>query len=354
MNKTLRNSIIIIGFLLILGLIKIFFLTKPQEQSGKDVKKGDKPQLVTIYEVKSETLENNITSAGSINSDMEAQLKAEVSGRVIKILFTEGKSVRKGQLLVKLNDADLQAQLKKIKIQLKLAIDKEQRSKKLLEINGISQEEYENQLTQLETIKADMEYTEAMIEKTEIRAPFDGTIGLRNIDEGQYISPSVIIASIQKTNPIKIEFSVPEQYASMIVLNSEITFTIKGNNKKHTAKIYAIEPKINPNTRSLMIRAKCSNTNGEIFPGSFADVEISLKKIEHAILIPSEALVPILKGQKVYLYKAGVAVERKVKIGIRTSTQIQIIEGINSGDTIITSGIMQIKDGSKVNIKSKK
>ncbi len=354
MNKTLRNSLIIIAVLVILGLIKVFLLTKPEEQKKQDKGKDSKPQSVSIYIVKPETLENKITSVGTIISDMEAELKPEVAGRVVKILFTEGKTVKKGQLLVKLNDADLQAQFKKLKIQLKLANEKEQRSKKLLGINGISQEEYDNTLSQVETLSADIDLIQAQIDKTEIKAPFDGIIGLKNIAEGQYINSTVIVASIQKINPIKIDFAIPEQFALLINKNSEIEFTIKGTTKKYKATIYAIEPKIDPNTRSLMIRAKCANPNGGIFPGSFAEIEMNLQKTENALLIPTEAIIPILKGQKVFLYKSGKAKEQKVKSGVRTADRIQIVEGIVAGDTIITTGIMQISDGSPINISKKK
>lgn len=355
MNKTVKTSLIIIAILIILGLIKIFVLTKPEEQKKQDGKgKDSKPQNVTIFVVKPETLENKITSVGTVISDMEAQLKPEIAGRVVKILFSEGKTVKKGQLLVKLNDADLQAQLKKLKIQFKLSTEKEQRSKKLLAINGISQEEYDNSLSQVESLQADIDLIQSQIDKTEIKAPFDGTIGLKNIDEGQYVNSSVIVASIQKMNPVKIDFSIPEQYAMLIDKNAEIQFSIKGTDKKFAATIYAFEPKIDPSTRSLMIRAKCANPKGEILPGAFAEIEINLQKIENAIMIPSEALIPILKGQKVFLYKSGKVKEQKVKSGIRTADRIQILEGIVDGDTVITTGIMQIKDGSDVKISNKK
>lgn len=356
MNKTLKTVLILALFIVVLGAIKIFFFSNNADEQKKQAGGGKdkKIQPVNIYVTKSETIENKITSAGTVISDMEAQLKPEISGRVVKISFSEGKAVRKGQLLVKLNDSDLQAQLRKLKIQLKLLTDKEQRTKKLLQINGVSQEEYDNVFSQLESLKADADLLQAQIDKTEIRAPFDGIVGLKSIDEGQYISPTIVVASIQKINPVKIDFSVPEQYTSLISQNSTVTFTIKGNTEKHHASIYAIEPKIDPGTRSLLIRAKCENSKGKIFPGSFAEVELNMQNTENALLIPSEALIPILKGQKVFVYKNGVAKEVKVKSGIRTADRIQIVEGISAGDTVITTGIMQIKDGSAVKIIKKK
>jgi len=354
MNKTLKISLIIIFIVILLGVIKMLFLSGSADDHKKKGGKDKKVQPVTIYVVKPETLENKISSAGTVASDMEAQLKPEISGRVVKISFSEGKAVRKGQLLVKLNDADLQAQFRKLKIQLKLWADKEQRTKKLLQINGVSQEEYDNVYSQLETLKADADLLQAQIDKTEIRAPFDGIVGLKSVDEGQYISPTVVVASIQKINPVKIDFAVPEQYASLINKNSTVTFMIKGNEEKHPAAIYAIEPKIDPGTRSLLIRAKCANPKGTIYPGSFAEVELNMDKTKNALMIPTEALIPILKGQKVFLYKSGKAKEMKVKSGIRTSDRIQIVEGIVAGDTVITTGIMEISEGSAVKISIRK
>ncbi len=356
MNKTLKFGLFFTLLIIILGAIKLFFLSNSAENEKKQAGSGKdkKVQPVTIYITKTETIENKIKSAGTVISDMEAQLKPEVSGRVVKISFSEGKSVRKGQLLVKLNDTDLQAQLRKIKIQLKLLADKEVRLKKLLQINGASQEEYDNNFSQLESTKADIDLLQAQIDKTEIRAPFDGIVGLKSIDEGQYITPNILVASIQKINPVKIDFSIPEQYASLLRQNSNVSFTLKGNNEKHHASIYAIDPKIDASTRSLLIRARCDNPKGNIFPGAFAEVELTLQNTENALLIPSESIIPILKGQKVFLYKNGKAKEVKVKCGIRTADRIEILEGILAGDTVITSGIMQIKDGSAVKITKKR
>lgn len=356
MNKTLKTIVIITIIVILLAAIKIFLFPKEQEnKSGKQGKNAIKANLVTAYVVKPEVLENSIKASGSIFSDMETQLKPEIAGRIIKINFRDGAQVKKSQLLVKLNDADLQAQLKKLKVQEKLYSDKEIRQNKLLKIGGISTEEYDNTLSQLQSIQAEIELLKAQIDKTEIKAPFDGVIGLRNVDEGQYVTTSNIIASLQKLNPVKIDFAIPEQYAGMISVNDAIFFTIKGSTEKFKGEIAAIEPKVDLSTRTVMVRAKSQNVNNRLIPGSFAEVELSLRKINNALMIPTEAIIPILKGQKVYICKSGKANEQKIITGIRTENKIQVTEGITAGDTIITTGIMQIKDGDEVKIiKDKK
>ncbi len=355
MNKTLKTIVFITIIIVVLALIKIFLFPKELEnKASKSGKNAKKINNITIYVVKSEVLENNIKASGTIFSDMETQLKPEISGRIIKINFNDGARVKKSQLLVKLNDADLQAQLKKLKVLEKLYSDKENRQNKLLKLGGISTEEYDNTLSQLQTTLAEIELMKVQIDKTEIKAPFEGVIGLRNVDEGQYVTTSNIIASLQKLNTVKIDFSIPEQYAKLISVNESISFTVKGSIGKFKGNIAAIEPKVDLSTRTVLIRAKSQNPKNELIPGSFAEVELSLRKINNAIMIPTEAIIPILKGQKIFIYKSGKAKEQKIETGIRTENKIQVLNGITVGDTIITTGIMQIKDGDEVKIMKDK
>lgn len=355
MNKTVKTIVFITIIIVVLALIKILIFPKEQEnKAGKSGKNAKKINNITVYVIKPEVLENNIKASGTIFSDMETQLKPEIAGRIIKINFRDGTQVKKSQLLVKLNDADLQAQLKKLKVMEKLYSEKEIRQNKLLKLGGISIEEYDNTLSQLQTTQAEIELLKVQIDKTEIKAPFEGLIGLRNVDEGQYVTTSNIIASLQKLNTVKIDFSIPEQYAKLISLNEAISFTVKGSAEKFKGEIAAIEPKVDLSTRTVMVRAKSPNAKNKLIPGSFAEVELSLQKTNNALMIPTEAVIPILKGQKIFIYKSGKAKEQKIITGIRSENKIQVTEGIVEGDTIITSGIMQIKDGDEVKIMKDK
>ena len=350
-NKTL---IIIVILIAVLAFIKIQFLSN--EVAIPAMPAPGKPQSAKVMGLllKEEVVNNKIFVTGSVLSNEEVSLMPEISGKIIAIRFKEGSTVNKGELLVKINDADLQAQLKKLKLQEKLAAEKEVRQKKLIDINGISKEEYDATLSQLNSVKADIEVLQAQIAKTEIYAPFTGTIGIRKISEGAYVTTSTLIATIQQINPLKIDFSLPEKYSSTVQVNDQLEFTIDGNLSKYKATVSAIEPKVDINTRTLQVRAITSNEKGNIFPGCFANIELQMSKNEKSILIPTQTLIPILKGAKVFVSKNGIAEERKVITGVRSSDKVQIIDGLKAGDTLITSGLMMLKAGSSLKFISVK
>lgn len=349
--KILRNVIILVLVIAVLVIIKIkFFPTNtPQAmpQQGKTM-----PVNVTAYIVKPEKLDNKIYISGTLLSNEEVTLMPEVAGKVLSIAFKEGSLVKKGDLLVKINDEDLQAQLKKLQLQEKLASEKEGRQKKLVAINGISQEEYDASLTQLNSIAADIEVLRAHIAKTQITAPFDGKVGLKNISEGSYVTPGTQIATMQQSDPMKLDFYVPEKYASLVKVNSKLTFSTEVGNEKHDAVVMAIEPKVDAATRTIQVRAKTENKNGNLFSGSFVRIEFSLAETENALMIPTESIIPILKGQKVFVSRGGKAEEVKVETGLRSENKVQILKGLTIGDTVIATGIMQLKVGSPLNISS--
>lgn len=345
-----KNVIIIIVLIALLLALKFIFF--PSESSRKNASQNGKPALtnVTAYIVKAERMSNEITASGTIKANEEVQLQTELSGKIIELNFKEGSKVTKGQLLIKINDADLQAQYKKLKLQYALSDEKMQRQQQLLAIKGISQEDFDIAQNQYNTIKADMDFAIAQIDKTEIKAPFNGVIGLKNISEGAYVTPNTIIASIQQIDPVKIDFSVPERYASIVKKNDTVVFTIDGNKEKYIGQVVAVDPKIDITNRTLQIRAICPNSKNDIFPGAFARVQLVLSDINNAIMIPTEAIIPDIKGEKVYCLKNGKAKYVKVETGLRTASAIQITAGLVVGDTIITTGIMQLKPDALVNI----
>lgn len=340
---------------LVLIVLSIVFLPKLLSSSTKEENNiaGNKPDMVVsvkAHVVSLETLNNNVKTTGTILANEEVELRSEVSGKIIKILFKEGSFVNKGDLLIKINDSDLQAQLRRAESKVKLSEEKEFRQRQLRDGNLISQEEYDNTLGELNVNKADYDLIKAQIDKTEIRAPFSGVIGLRSVSEGSYVTSSTIMAKLQNLSNIKIDFSIPEKYSTSVKIGDELDFKISGSKNTFKAKVYALEPRIDPGTRTLRIRAVCSSYYSDLIPGAFANVELSLKQISNAILIPTVSIVPELKGQKVFLYKSGVVIPQSVEIGIREETRVQIVAGLSAGDTIITSGILQIRPKVKVKI----
>ena len=349
--KTVRT---IIWVACILGVVALLLYPrlKPNTPPNSPNVKASAPAPIKVngYIAQATVLANQIKVIGTVLANEEVELRSETSGRISKLYFKEGAIVSKGQLLLKMNDLDLQAQLKKVKSQNKLAVDNEKRLKSLLEKEGISQADYEIAINQLNISEAEIEGLNEQIRKTEIRAPFSGVIGLKDISEGAYISPQTKIATLHDLSQIKVEFSIPERYASQLGVGANISFTVENTEGKYNARIYAIEPKIDLNTRNLMLRAVCTQASGQLFAGSFAEVNINLSKNEQALLVPTEAVVPQIKGKAVYVAKNGKAILQTIKAGTRLDKQIQVLDGIQAGDTIITTGLLQIRANSPISL----
>lgn len=348
MNKKYFYWGLVLVVLILLALPKISW---DSEDAQASVNQNNAVEAEVLVIKKSELAEKLYLNA-SLLGDEEIDLRPEAAGKVTELNFEEGSRVKKGDLLVKINDADLQAQLKKVESQLSLAQEKESRSKKLLDQDLISQEEYDVILNDLNSRKADRALLKAQIDKTEIHAPFDGIVGLRSISEGSYINSSVSIAVLTKTNPIKIDFALPIKHANKIKVGNKVKLTVPNSEKEFTANIYAIDPKVDPTTRTLKVRAKAENSTGVLLPGSYAEVEIVLDENSESVAVPSEAVVPDISGEMVYLYKSGKAKPVSIKTGLRTDTEVQILEGVNEGDTVITSSIIQLRPGVDVSIRN--
>ena len=335
--------------LILIFIFYTFILGKSENTSPVETKKAEMSIIVRSSVISKKPFESKIITTGSIISNEEVELHSEVSGKITKINFREGGHVKKGDLLIKINDADLQTSLSKAKYKKELAEKNEYRLKILLEKNGTSQESYDNILNELHQAEADINFIQAQIEKTEIHAPFDGIIGLRYVSEGSYISPLIKIATLQNIDPLKIDFSIPQVYYNNLSVGKTIEFRITGKEDNYKATIYAIEPKVDLSTRTLQVRALCANTGG-LYPGSYIEVEINLSNMDDAIMIPSEALIPDIQGEIVYLYKNGKAIQQRVTSAIRTEKEVQITSGLKAGDTIIVSGIIQLKPGIAVKL----
>jgi len=351
-KKRLISIISVIAIIAILILIKVDF-SGSDETSNTPGPGGPRRQIsVDIMVIQPQKLQDKIFANGTTLSNEEVELRSETSGKITEILFEEGKRVKKGDLLVKINDAELQATLKKNLSRESLARDKESRYKQLLEKNMTSQQEYDVALSELNSVIADVEFTRAQIEKTEVRAPFDGIIGLRSVSLGTFISTQTNIAKLQSINPIKIDFSVPQKYSGILREGKSINVKLPNTGKTFIGKIYAVEPKIEENTRTIKARATVSNERNELTPGAYVEVEIILEDISSAILVPSFTIVPDIEGEKVFLYKKGKAVLQKVSTGIRTEKDVQIISGLDKGDSLIVSGIIQLRPNVPVKLNT--
>ncbi len=341
----------VVVILLMGGVIVYNKVLTPQEEKGKAAHSGPpKDMSVNGFLVQPKTLNSNITASGTLLAFEEVELHTETSGRITELNLKEGTPVSKGTLLVKLYDADLQAQLGKLKLQQETAEKTVGRLQQLLAINGIGQQDFDNAVTQLNNIKADIDVVLAQITKTEIRAPFNGVVGLRNVSAGAYVSPSVAIATLQQIDPLKIDFTVPEKYASSVKKDDGIQFAVDGFDGTFHGKVYAIEPKIDEDTRTIRMRALVQNTNAKLFPGGFAKVDLGLKSMDNALMIPTQCIIPEARNKKVIVVKDGKADFRIVETGVRNESDVQITKGLEAGDTVVTTGVMYLKPGGGVKI----
>ncbi|HEX2970116.1 MAG TPA: efflux RND transporter periplasmic adaptor subunit [Bacteroidales bacterium] len=291
-------------------------------------------------------LTDNIIQTGTLKADEEVDLSFETSGKLISINFTEGTRVKKGDLLAKINDKPLQAQLEKLVAQQKLSEAMEFRQRSLLDKDAISQESYDQIVTELHTIQADINLVKARISETELRAPFDGVIGLRYVSEGTYTNANTKIARLVKMSPLKIDFSISERYSNVVKVGYPVTFMV--DEKAYDAKVYAVDPKIELDTKSVLLRAVYPNKNEELKPGRFVSVVLQLNEMNDAVAIPAEALVPEMEGEIVYVLRNGKAEVIKVTTGLRTESQVQVTDGLSFGDTLLTSGILQLRQGMPI------
>ena len=291
---------------------------------------------------------DQIEIPGTIVSNEATEIHPEVAGLITGIYFKEGGYVNKGALLVKLNDADLQAQKKKLLVQLQVAKQNEERSAQLLKIQGISKQDYEAMALQVTTVNADLAVVQTQIEKTNIRAPFSGKLGLRMVSVGAYVSPTSVISTISQPNQLKVDFTVPERYIGQVSTGKFVSFRVDGSDKTYAAKVMATESNITQDTRTLQVRATVQGSTAGLVPGNFAQVNLEFEPDPNAILIPTQAIIPQARGKKVYLYNDGKAKFVDVTTGIRDSADIQITSGLKVGDTVLITGLLSLKPDGKV------
>lgn len=344
-------AILIIGFT---GFI-IYRISKNSSKSESAGPKDGKGVAMSVGGIvaKFETFDNNLSLSGSIEANEQIEIRSEVSGIVESINFQEGTNVAKGQLLFKVNDVELRAQLQQALTRQSLASENERRAGLLLKKEAISQEEYDISRADFKTTQSQSQLIRAQIAKTVVRAPFSGKIGLRSISPGTYITPATLVANLVNISKLKITFSIPEKYATQVKTNTNLTFTISGSTEKYSARVYAIEPSVDANTRTLQVRAIAANNDGKLLAGTYANVELPLEIIKNAIVIPTEAIIPVQNGKKVFVSKNGKATEVMIETATRSDATILVLSGLKAGDTVITSGVMNMKADAPVKVTIK-
>lgn len=298
--------------------------------------------------VAAQSLENTLQTTGNLVANEFVDIRSERSGRLTKIHFKEGGLVQQGALLAELDRVELEAQLSKLKVNEAYYIREIARAKDLLAIDGIAQEEFDRITLSLDQTRADIRITEVAIEKTRIRAPFTGRLGLRQVSEGAYVSSNDILVRLQQTNPIKLEFDVPERFSRDLRIGQRVEFLVEGLRQTFFAEVYALSNEVESSTRTLTVRARCGNAGNTLQPGNFAKVKITTSQNQKVVLVPTDAVIPILNGQQVLVIRNGVASGQKVEVAQRLENFIAITGGLNPGDTVILSGLLALREGMPV------
>lgn len=346
------KPIVLILFILAAAAAGIFWFADRGEASGNN-QAPSRPTVgpaVQVYTVKPTDLEDKLILNGSIRGEEGIDLRPEIQGRVVEILFTDGSDVQKGDLLVRLDDSELQAELNAITLQLELAEQKAERQEQLYKRGLVSEEEYDTVLNEREVLRARQMLLKARIEKTAIRAPFSGRIGLRLISPGQIINPETKITTLQQLDPLLVDFSVPERYQTQLQIGVPLTLRVTGIQETLPGTVVARDPVVNSDTRTITLRGKVPNKNGLLYPGNFAIVELNLSSRKNTILVPALSVVRSLNGASVFVVENGVAQRRIVETGLRTRETVEIIRGLKSGEKIIVRGIEAVRDGQEVRV----
>jgi len=347
MKRILLFSGILI-FLVGLFLIKVFSDKKRRTQEM--IANVNPAVPVEVRVVGDTSVQFSCTTVGTIKANESVEIVSEINRKVISIFMKEGSFVKKGQLLFKLDDADIIARIRKLTVEANLAAANESREKALLSKGGISRERYDEVANRLNTLNAEIEVLKVDLSKTEICAPFSGKIGLRSVSEGSLVHPNTVLASLQDVSRVKIDFAVPERYANDLRTGATIMFTTDYSPEKFFAVVEAIEPAVDLKTRTIGLRAFSDNKTGKLVPGASVKVELQIKDLGKNIFIPTSSLMPSIKGYTVFIVKSGKAKLMAVKTGLRTRESVQITEGLSIGDTLITTNLLRVKQDAGLKI----
>jgi membrane fusion protein, multidrug efflux system len=306
------------------------------------------PIPVDVLTVTPESFDVQVQATGTLLPRESVELVSELSRRLVKVRADEGAQVKKGQVLFELDAADLQAELSRLEVQARLAKVTLERSGKLASEGLSTQQELDTARANVDAAEAQRRVLGVTLAKTVIRAPFSGTLGLRRVSEGAWLSPSTVLATLQDTSTLKLDFTLPERYGGLIAIGSEFKFKISGSGETFAGRVLAQEPTVDRQTRSILVRGVVEQ-QPSLLPGTFATVEVPLRS-EQALLVPAIAIVPDVDGRRVFVVRDGVARGVPVEVGSRTSDRVQILSGLKPGDQVVVSNLLRMRNGAKVKL----
>ncbi len=324
----------------------------PPPTTGKQ-NAGSQSVVVDVIVAAYQPITNSVQANGTVVANESVDLHPEVGGRITYLNIAEGSYIKQGTVLAKINDADLVAQLNKSKVALDLSIKTEERLRKLLSVQGLNQADYDAALNTVNSQKADIAYTQSLIDKTVLKAPFSGVLGLRQVSLGAYVSVTTVLATLQQLDKIKIDFAIPEEYSNLIKKGNTVDVEVdaaKKINKK--AVIVATEPQVNQNTRNLKVRAVLQDSKVNL--GGYVKVLVSSGKDVKGILVPTNSIIPDDKNKQLVVVKGGKAAFINVETGARQAGNVEITKGIKAGDTVVVTGVLFAKPKSPLKVRGVK
>lgn len=340
---------------LIMSMSFILCLAMAAESVSAEGKKTEpaqsKPQGLPVETIQVSTapLRNELTANGTLYSNESVVIAAEIAGKVTHLAFSDGQKVVEGQILLQLDQSILAAERDRAQASFKLSEANIKRAEALLQEQAISQRERDEAYAQWRLNDASLRLSEAQLAKTVIRAPFSGFLGIRRISVGEYLQPGETIVTLDDIDPIKVDFRVPEVFTHQLKISQNIQMSVDAvPGKSFSGRVVAIDPQIDVNGRSVLLRAKVEQQDGPLRPGMFARITLVLEERPEALVIPEEALVPKGEQQTVYKVVDGKVVAAAVKTGLRTRGQVEIVEGLDVGDTVITAGHIKVRPGMPV------
>lgn len=355
MRRSALGFILILAAGLVLGFLGARWFAK--ERAVKPVAPvttspvlAPKKVRVEVARVEEVSLPRSIAAVGSLRSENSVVLRAEVTGRIAELNFNEGRRVTKGQLLVRLDDSVVRAELQQAQANLSLASSQFRRAQQLTKEGFISKQARDEAASQFGVQQAAVALAKAHLSKTVITAPFDGLIGLRNVSVGDYVSPGSDLVPLESVDPLKVDFRIPEQYFSQVKVGQRLTLRFDAlSGQTREGEVGAISPLVDVGGRSLLLRANVPNPDATLRPGMFARVSLQFAD-DHTLVVPETALAPSGDEQYVYRVNQGRIERVVVRIGLRQAGKVEVTEGLRAGDMVVTSGLQKVSAGKEVDV----
>jgi membrane fusion protein (multidrug efflux system) len=305
------------------------------------------PLPVSVLEVQPETLALSVPATGRLLAREAVDLVSELSRNLLRVRVEEGARVKRGDVLFELDARDLRAQLERLRVQTELAQVNSSRQATLASEGLASQQDAQTARAEFDALEAERKVLEVTLNKTLIRAPFDGVIGLRRVSEGAWVSPNTVLVSLHDTSRLKLDFTLPERYASLIGAGKRLKFRAEGHPGPLEAVVTAFEPAVDQSSRRVLVRAVVDNQENSLLPGTFATIELPLEA-KSVLLVPNLAVIPGAEGRSLFVEKQGVARSVLVELGPRDGERVQVLRGLDAGDRVIVSNLLRVRDGMPV------